>query len=535
MIDTTAGQGSPRRRAGLPAGLLAGVVALLVAASVLVAPPADAGTWALTASGGGTVTVGGSTTLTVEYAKRGRPAIAAGLVLERRQGSSWLRVRTVRTGVTGRASTTVRPSSSTTYRFAVGRAVSAELPVLVVPAGFEVSGSGSGHGVGMSQWGAYQQARLGRTAEQILGYYYQGATAATANDPRTTIDVQVLGPPTDNRTTTVLAIDSGAWRLRDATGSVVATGGPHQEVTVSAASGGVTALVTQDGRTRVGVGAVSRLVFEWTGTRYYAPDREPAVATVDGAQGTYRHGRLVVTSRSARPNVVNQVVLNTEYLYGLDEMPSAWGTQSGGGSAALEAQAVVARSYAIVEKLRGLEEDCACHVYDDTRSQHYTGWTKQGGELGSIWAAAVDATVHDDAGTVTVLRGADGTIAETPYFASSGTAGAAGGTASNDEAFGTGSLPHLRHVADPYSLAAPGNPAAGWSEPLSQEQAQAVFGLDSVASITVTSRWPSGQVRTLTATSATGVTVVRSRTADAWRTSLGVPASWVEGFTPSGG
>ena len=35
-----------------------------------------------------------------------------------------------------------------------------------------VAGLGSGHGVGMSQWGARYMARRGLKAEDILNYYY---------------------------------------------------------------------------------------------------------------------------------------------------------------------------------------------------------------------------------------------------------------------------------------------------------------------------------------------------------------------------
>ena len=41
---------------------------------------------------------------------------------------------------------------------------------------FLVSGRGWGHGVGMSQYGAYGQALAGRTHKQILAYYYSGTT-----------------------------------------------------------------------------------------------------------------------------------------------------------------------------------------------------------------------------------------------------------------------------------------------------------------------------------------------------------------------
>ena len=40
------------------------------------------------------------------------------------------------------------------------------------------SGHGWGHGVGMSQYGAYGYAQHGWTAQQILAHYYPGTTAA---------------------------------------------------------------------------------------------------------------------------------------------------------------------------------------------------------------------------------------------------------------------------------------------------------------------------------------------------------------------
>lgn len=39
-----------------------------------------------------------------------------------------------------------------------------------------VSGRGRGHGVGMSQWGAYYLARQGKSPEEIIRYYFKGVT-----------------------------------------------------------------------------------------------------------------------------------------------------------------------------------------------------------------------------------------------------------------------------------------------------------------------------------------------------------------------
>ncbi|NER32290.1 MAG: hypothetical protein F6J89_33000 [Symploca sp. SIO1C4] len=44
--------------------------------------------------------------------------------------------------------------------------------------GFQVNGRGFGHGLGLSQWGAYNLAAQGLNYQQILVYYYQGATLA---------------------------------------------------------------------------------------------------------------------------------------------------------------------------------------------------------------------------------------------------------------------------------------------------------------------------------------------------------------------
>ncbi len=48
--------------------------------------------------------------------------------------------------------------------------------------GVEFSGSGSGHGVGLCQWGARLQAERGRGYEQILEYYFPGSTLSVVDE-----------------------------------------------------------------------------------------------------------------------------------------------------------------------------------------------------------------------------------------------------------------------------------------------------------------------------------------------------------------
>ncbi len=47
-----------------------------------------------------------------------------------------------------------------------------------LPTAFHINGRGFGHGLGMSQWGAYGLAARGANYQQILGHYYQGTTLA---------------------------------------------------------------------------------------------------------------------------------------------------------------------------------------------------------------------------------------------------------------------------------------------------------------------------------------------------------------------
>ena len=47
-----------------------------------------------------------------------------------------------------------------------------------LPDTFRIDGRGYGHGIGLSQWGAYSQASQGANYQQILLHYYRGATIA---------------------------------------------------------------------------------------------------------------------------------------------------------------------------------------------------------------------------------------------------------------------------------------------------------------------------------------------------------------------
>ena len=47
---------------------------------------------------------------------------------------------------------------------------------------YTLNGRGYGHGVGMSQWGAYCMSEEGFTYDEILKYYYKNITLGTTGD-----------------------------------------------------------------------------------------------------------------------------------------------------------------------------------------------------------------------------------------------------------------------------------------------------------------------------------------------------------------
>ncbi|GEM_PF-1968071 len=102
-------------------------------------------------------------------------------------------------------------------------------------------------------------------------------------------------------------------------------------------------------------------------------------------------------------NVVNELSVE-DYLLGLGEMPSSWG--SNGGQEALKAQAIAGRTYAYrkMESYQGIGYD----LLDLTNDQNYNG-----DSYGANWPSAVSSTIN-----ISVL--VNGKPVETFYSSSSG-------------------------------------------------------------------------------------------------------------------
>lgn len=327
-------------------------------------------------------------------------------------------------------------TGSTTTVASVGSTVASPSASTLV-----LDGHGFGHGVGMSQWGAYGYAVHGWSAAQILGHYYPSTTIGT--DPPTTVRVLVSGP--DVR---VRIGSQAAWRVVDGEGT---------SVSLPAGSRVVSAGLVVDGHRLVSPVTVAGSSPLLVGGRPY-------------------RGRLDLVSNGARVDVVDVVGMES-YLDGVvgAEMPASW------PAAALEAQAIAARSYALSE-IDDVVTAEPFDLYGDTRSQAYGGIESESPPV----SAAVAATAHQ----VVLYRGA---VARTYYSASSG-----GETVSAAEAFGT-PLPYLVSVADPFDTLSPFH---DWGPvEIGAAAAGKALGVAGPLLSLQTVNGPSGHVETATAVS----------------------------------
>jgi stage II sporulation protein D len=316
----------------------------------------------------------------------------------------------------------------------------------------------------MSQYGAFGQAKEGKTYDEILAYYYTGTQLGRA----ATKEVRVLLAE-GRRAITVYS--ASPFRVVDAAG------------VVTKLPAGAVALTPELRLPTTTIWA--------TGPLLVRPGKAPVA--LDGV--AYR-GRLEITAQKGFLRVVNYVGLE-DYLQGVvaDEMPHTWPRE------ALKAQAVAARSYALKNVLKGKPYD----LYSDTRSQAY----------GGIAAEQLESTdaVRATAGRVVTYGGE---IASTYYFSTSG-----GRTASAMDVFGF-AVPYLVSRPDPWDKASPYHrwgPVLIGARTVQAKLSAASRVLDASSVMT-----PSGRLRSLTLQTLTGSTSVP---ASLVRTALGLRSTWI--------
>jgi stage II sporulation protein D len=288
-----------------------------------------------------------------------------------------------------------------------------------------IRGAGFGHGIGMSQYGAYGFALEGSAYADILAHYYSGTTLSSAPSR----PVRVLLQPEDPYI-----------RVRGATSIGGRTLNP-EALYVARESRGAIRVTTPAGR------RVARVA---NGAQFRGPEAlrlmGPALNFI--TDGLYR-GAIEIRTEGAGVTAINELELDT-YVRGVvaGEMPSSWPLE------ALKAQAVTARTYALAtRKTTGLFDQ-----YPDTRSQVYRGVTGE--------SVRSDAAVSQTAGRILTYGGVP---AVTYYFSTSG------GHTENVEFSFVGSLakPWLVGVPDPYDTQSPYH---RWTVPTTAARLDAALG-----------------------------------------------------------
>ncbi len=267
-----------------------------------------------------------------------------------------------------------------------------------------VSGHGWGHGVAMSQRGAYGYARHGWGYKRILNHYYFGTTLKEGGEPNVRVLLAQNVPNAKIGCAAQITVTDGRRFTRHLRGRRYNVG-PRLLLPVRHAKG-------------VRPFARGFAVFSCAN----------APLTLNGRP--YR-GNLVVRRSGGTISVINALKLD-QYVRGVvpSESPARWPL------AELEAQAVAARSYALAE----LKPSSHYDLVPDTRNQVYGG-------VAAERPRGNRAVVKTEGQILTF----DGKVARTYYSSSSG-----GRTESSQDAWpGSAPIPYLRSVPDPWDTYSP--------------------------------------------------------------------------------
>lgn len=346
-----------------------------------------------------------------------------------------------------------------------------------LPKSFTLKGGGFGHGIGMSQYGAYGQARRGETYKSILKHYYAGTSVSR----------------TDTRSIRVI-LKRGASSVKFS-GATVASGGEklNRSTTYTARrvgsrirlQRGSTVIRSYEGRLTVGAGSGATKLM--------------GTAIGGLANGKYRGELEFSRSEIGDLAVVNELSLD-DYVQGVvpGEVPSSWHRE------ALRTQAVAARSYALTTKAGGSLFD----QWPDTRSQVYRGV--------NVETSATNAAVRATAGEVVKYKDR---VATTYFYSTSG-----GRTENVENVWGSKPVPYLKSVKDPHDKLSPYH---RWTVRMTRSSLQSKLGgfvRGQLKDIRVTKRGKSPRVVSARVIGTRGSKTISGAEL---RTRLGLRSTWV--------
>jgi len=383
----------------------------------------------------------------------------------------------------------MRPWTDRVVGLAIALALLAPTGAVAATPDITFSGSGWGHGVGLSQYGAKAMGADGATYQQILARYFTGTSIGP---PATVAAGTFLAADSSplwvgllqNSSNVTFVVDAGSARLCfDKAGSCVATAsvGEHWRYGPDGTGGCVFLRETTPGNWTV-IGSSSDCRASVT------PLTAQTRWTIPFKARTYSKGILRFREAPAAGTVHTVLEIGIDdYMRGLAVVPESW------APATLRAQAVASRSNALWNALdRGTEttfdaarrEECHCNLFDGTPDQVFQGYT--GEQRHPNWVAAVNATAQQ-------VMGSGGTVALGEFTSSSG-----GWTENYSDVFGGTAHPYLASVNDSAAFSdSAANPHGAWGAGADQASLASAFGFSWVSNVQVATRNTSGSAATV--------------------------------------
>ena len=257
----------------------------------------------------------------------------------------------------------------------------------------------------------------------------------------------------------------------------------------------------------------SQLEFNWSGLKGFIgtePKSEITISRADNSVSKYRFGPLIVTATGNRIQAVLKLRAKDQYLNAVAEVASTW------PAAALQAQAIAARSMALTAVNAGVKTNCSCHV-NSLVDQNMRGSERYKLPGYPNWRKAVKQT----AGQVVAINSQP---VAAWFFARSN-----GRTENSEDVWGS-PRPWAISVEDPYSIDSLAGPQVRWQVSVSAEQLAKLFKLPDVVKVSVAARNPGGSVKTFRAEASTGQTANLP-----WRSlraAIPTRSVWIENIKP---
>jgi SpoIID/LytB domain protein len=304
---------------------------------------------------------------------------------------------------------------------------------------FVFTGRGWGHGVGMSQWGAWQAAKEGVSYDRILAFYYPGTTLQQTADPNTELKVRLSANPPDSSVVEFVQVDLKP-SVTEATLIKKSAAGDETEVVPA---GELMNITSVDGKIQVVTAAGPQGPFDYVELRPARTGDAPAAgrvavqfkSTPTSTPYEYREywGAIRVQPGDEMGEVwVYNFVPLDRYVRDIGEVDLDWAMPSASGYApeAVKAQAVAARTYALAKN--------GATLTDGWQDQYYAGYRLEAKYPGLARAA------EDTAGEILTYNGKPAST----YFSAH-----SGGYTTNSA---WGSPPaYIVSQPDPWSLKAP--------------------------------------------------------------------------------